>query len=608
MFPDQSGMRKAAVLFTLIVCIILQTSCEKKVEKSSTPTAQKRVDRLPLPADALLADITGVPGGRLVSASFTEPKTFNQLLFEETDSQTYNQLMSPGLTRLNLLTQEPEPALAKSWESSEDHLTWTFHLRKGLQWSDGAPFTADDVLFTMSIVNDHKIPSGVQDALTVQEKPIAWNKIDDLTVTATLPSLFVTFLRELDGATCPIIAKHKWEPVYRAGKFQETMQVNMNPADFVGIGAFRLKQYHPGQKLVLTRNPYYWKKDRNGNRLPYLDEIDFLMLSSLDQIQLKVQNGEIDTYYNIRPEDVDGIKQKSKQLKVAIMNVGPALDFEGIFLNQNGGRNPQNGKPYLDPIKKEWFSDVNFRHALSQAINRDALVRNAVFGKGIPAWGPESVSNRKWYSEDIVKDPYDPGKALDKLRLSGFQQKTDGSGSLKLFDKHGNEVRFSLHTNAGNSTRNTECTLIASDLSKLGIQVDYTPLDFNNLVDRITKNFDYDAILMGLTHDDVDPASGANVWLSNGTLHFWYPAQKTPHTEWEKRIDELMNLQLSTFDYATRKKYYDEVQRIMTEQEPMIFTITQYIFVSAKERLGNLRPTVSRHRTLWNADELYWKQ
>jgi peptide/nickel transport system substrate-binding protein len=222
--------------------------------------------------------------------------------------------------------------------------------------------------------------------------------------------------------------------------------------------------------------------------------------------------------------------------------------------------------------------------------------------------GPESVSNRKWYSDNIVKYPYDPGKALELLLSSGFQQKFDSSGNPKLLDQRGNEVRFTLNTNSGNSTRNTECNLIASDLAKLGMHVDYAPLDFNSLVDRVTATFDFDAILLGLTHDDVDPTSGTNVWLSNGTLHFWCPSQKSPHTTWEKQIDELMNLQMSTFDTVNRKKYYDEVQRIMTEQQPMIFTITQFIFVCAKEELGNLKPSVSRHRTLWNADELYWKR
>ena len=149
------------------------------------------------------------------------------LTYSEEAGQMLNQLMNPGLTRLNLVTQQPEPALAKSWENSDDFLTWTFHLRKGLLWSDGKPFTADDVLFTMQLVNDKNIDSGAKDALL--DGTIQWTKIDDYTVQAKLPEVFVPFLRQLDGGIVPIIPKHKWEQSYKDGKFAESMQVSMDP-------------------------------------------------------------------------------------------------------------------------------------------------------------------------------------------------------------------------------------------------------------------------------------------------------------------------------------------------------------------------------------------
>ena len=110
-----------------------------------------------------------------------------------------------------------------------------------------------------------------------------------------------------------------------------------------------------------------------------------------------------------------------------------------------------------------------------------------------------------------------------------------------------------------------------------------------------------------MSHDDIDPASGMNIWPTHGSAHFWWPRQKTPATPWEKRIDELMRLQVGTLDYEERKKHYDEVQQILADQVPMIFTVNELVWVFAKEKIGNLKPSVSRHRTLWNADELYWK-
>jgi peptide/nickel transport system substrate-binding protein len=139
------------------------------------------------------------------------------------------------------------------------------------------------------------------------------------------------------------------------------------------------------------------------------------------------------------------------------------------------------------------------------------------------------------------------------------------------------------------------------------MQAEVTILDFNAIQNKILSQFDYDAILLGLSHNDIDPTEVSNIWFSNGTVHFWWPEEKTPATDWEKRIDELMQLQQNEPEYSIRKKYYDEVQQIVSDQVPVIYTVNQFIYACAKNKIGNLRPTVARHRTLWNADELYWQ-
>jgi peptide/nickel transport system substrate-binding protein len=559
----------------------------------------------PIPEDAEKLSITGKHGGKLVSATLTEIKTFNTLTFTEEAGIMLNQLMNPGLTRFNPLTQEIEPGLAKSWEKTDDLREWTFHLRKGLKWSDGHPFNADDVLFTMQIVNDKNVNTGARDSLL--DGRIQWAKLDDYTVKAKLPSPFVPFLRALDPAIVAIVPKHKWERIYKEGKFEEAMQVNMDPHDYVCLGAFKLKTYKPGQYFTIERNPQFWKIDKNGKRLPYLDEITFLMLPTQDQIFLKMLNGDIDTFYGLRPEDVEPLRQKEEAIRLKVLRVGPSYEVEGLWFNQNGGMNTKNGKPYVNPVKRSWFTDVNFRRAVSHAINRENIVQNAYFGRAFPAWGMESTANTIWINEKITRYPYDPEKAVQLLKASGFTQKTDSLGKKKLYDKKGNEVRYSLYTNSGNSSRATQCNLITSDLARIGMQVEMTILDFKTLVPKINSSYDYDAILMSLTNNDLDPHGGSNVWKSSGQVHFWWPMQKTPATSWEKRIDELFELQANELNHAKRKQYYDEVQLIVSEQVPMIYTITQIIHVAAKENLGNLKPAVARHRTLWNGEELYWQ-
>jgi peptide/nickel transport system substrate-binding protein len=385
------------------------------------------------------------------------------------------------------------------------------------------------------------------------------------------------------------------------------MQLDMDPRDFVSMGGFRLKQYKPGESFTLTRNPHYWKKDQNGVRLPYLDEITFLIIPKQDQLLLRMRNGEIDTYQSIRPQDVNDLKERRNSTQLEVIRLGPSYENEQLFFNQNGDKNPKTGKYYLSPLKRTWFTDLNFRKAISHAINRQTIAQNALYGHASIVYGPESPSNSLWYYDQISTYPYDPQKSIELLKSSGFKQKAEASGKIALFDRSGNRVRFSLNTNADNTTRNTACTLIVSDLAKIGILVDYVPLDFGTLGERVTSSFDYDAVLLSLSHDDVDPAAGMNIWMSSGTLHFWWPAQKKPATAWEERIDSLMNLQIGVFDYQKRKQYYNEVQQILAEQQPIIFTTNQILHVVAKKSLGNFQPSIARHRTLWNADELFWE-
>jgi peptide/nickel transport system substrate-binding protein len=178
---------------------------------------------------------------------------------------------------------------------------------------------------------------------------------------------------------------------------------------------------------------------------------------------------------------------------------------------------------------------------------------------------------------------------------------------MELYDKNGNRVRFSLYTNAGNSVRNTECLLIVSDLAKLGIAIDYKVLDFATLVQYVDRTFQYDAVLLGLNRTDIDPGERRNMLLSSGALHFWWPRQEKPFTPWEGEIDQLMLKTMSTSNTALRKQYYSRVQRILSEQQPMIFTIHPYVFVCVRAGLENIKPSILRHRTLWNAEELYWE-
>jgi peptide/nickel transport system substrate-binding protein len=148
--------------------------------------------------------------------------------------------------------------------------------------------------------------------------------------------------------------------------------------------------------------------------------------------------------------------------------------------------------------------------------------------------------------------------------------------------------------------------LIQEDLKRLGVRLIFQPITFNALTDKIQSTFDYEALLLGLGGGGTDPAASMNVLKSDGFTHFWFPRQKAPSTEWEARIDFLMNAQIKTIKYEERKKYFDEVQEILHRESPFIFTVAPLTYAAIRSDVRNLKPTVlSNNRLTWNAEELY---
>jgi peptide/nickel transport system substrate-binding protein len=200
-----------------------------------------------------------------------------------------------------------------------------------------------------------------------------------------------------------------------------------------------------------------------------------------------------------------------------------------------------------------------------------------------------------------------PARSLDNarqlLRSGGFSWNANG----QLIDRTGQTVEFSIITSSSNAQRAKIATLMQDDLSHLGIQVHVVPLDFRALIDRVFQTFDYDAAIMGLGGGDADPNPEMNVWMSSGTSHLWRMNEAKPATAWELEIDQLMNEQMFTLDYHKRKKLYDRVQQIISEQMPFIFLAAPNILSGAKAEIGNFKPALLDHNTLWNCDQLYFR-
>jgi peptide/nickel transport system substrate-binding protein len=227
------------------------------------------------------------------------------------------------------------------------------------------------------------------------------------------------------------------------------------------------------------------------------------------------------------------------------------------------------------------------------------MARIAFRGHARPAIGPVSPANKFWFNAKLQPHPFDQKAALQLLTQDGFHL-TDGA----LRDHEGHPVEFSIITNAGNKYRERMATMIQQDLAGIGVKVNVVTLDFPSLIERITSSFNYEACLLGLVNDELDPNAQMNIWLSSSDTHQWNPSQKTPATAWEAEIDKLMRAQAATLDPKKRKEAYDRVQEIAWQQEPFIYLVNKNALSAVSSSLHNAHPVVLRPQVYWNIDQL----
>ncbi|MGB7352019.1 MAG: ABC transporter substrate-binding protein [Candidatus Acidiferrales bacterium] len=581
-------MGEAILRKSVAVCLFAVCVCAFGV--GSGRAAQGKEDLM------VTSNAPGRFGGSITVAVRSDPKTLNPVLAVDEATREIIDCMNADLIHINRETQQTEAALAKSWSVSHDGMTYTLHLRRGVRFSDGQPFTADDVVFSFQLYLDEKIHSSQRDLLVIGGKPIFVEKIDDYTVRFQLAQPYAAAERIFDGLA--ILPKHLLESAYKSGTFAQSWGVSMPPSQFAGLGPFRLKEYVPGQHIVLERNPYYWKADRQGHRLPYIDELVFLFVPSEDAQVIRFQAGDTDLLSRFSAENFAVLQREQAAKGYKLEYMGPGLEYNFLFFNLNDltGKNlPQIAQ------KQAWFQDLRFRQAISAAIDREGIVRLVYNGRATPLWSQVTPGNKMWVDASLAHPSQSLDHARELLKSAGFSWNSAGS----LMDSHGQPVEFSILTSSSNAERMKMATLIQADLTQLGMNVHVVSLDFGAMVDRLLNSFDYEAAMMGLASGDADPTSEMNVWLSSGGTHLWDLTESKPATPWEAQMDQLMNEQLITLNYARRKHLYDQVQEIVAQDLPVICLASPHILIGAKDRIGNFHPAILAPYALWNVEELY---
>lgn len=519
-----------------------------------------------------------LPKNMLVTAVVSDPKTFNPILANETSSTDVLDPIFAGLTRVNPYTFQIEPDLAQSWTISKNKKIITMYLRKGIYFSDGKPFTANDVVFTFKVIYSPDVLSSFRDLFTINGKQIKVQRINDYTVRFILPAPFYPFLESL---SIPVLPEHVLEKPLLDNMFEKTWNIFTPPKDIVGLGPYTMTSYVPSQFIMFKANPYYYEKDEHDVGLPYIKKRAMLIVQNQDAQYVKFISGETDIY-NPRPQEVALLKSMSRKRHFIVKDIG--LDTGIMFISFN--RNPRHyiKEGRINP-KYRWFTNIDFLKAVAHSIDKQAIINDVYRGYGEPAVSfiPRNVPVYHLSMPDYV---YNLNKAKVLLKKGGFYWKDN-----KLYDANNNRVEFDFFTNSGNEQRERIAAIILADLTKLGMKVNYKPIDFNTLVEKLTTNFDWDCVLIALT-GGYEPHNGANVLLSSGMLHIWDPLQKRPATKWEAEIDKLMMKGAEEYNIKKRAIYYKKVQQILHQQLPLIPLVRQEDFVAYTERLEDYRPTV----------------
>jgi peptide/nickel transport system substrate-binding protein len=521
------------------------------------------------------------PAQRLVSATISDPKTFNPLLVVDGASAAAVGDLFEGLARLNPVTTEMEPRLAEKWEISADGTVYTFHLRHDVRWHDGVALTAADVAFTFDAIFDDRVPNSSKHTLLIDGQRVKTEIADDFTIRLILPRPFAPLINALGF---DILPKHILGPALQNGTFAQSWGIDTPPEQIIGTGPYRMARYVPAQFIEFRRNSDYWMKDDAGKPLPYLDLQTVLVVPNQDTMYLKFLSGQTDTHAP-RPEEVGDLRAKATELKIAVQDVGLDTGSQFVAFNRNPQHFVQNGK--ADP-RLTWFTDPNFLKALAHAIDKQSMIVNCLNGYGKPAVAEISPENKLYHNPKLQDYAYDLDEARRLLKEGGY---IDRNGDGVIEDGAGNPIEFTLNTNAGNQVRERMCSMLKEDWTKLGMKVNYRPLEFTTLVEKLDHTFDWDAVLIGFT-GTTEPNNGANMLRSSGNLHLWNPNQPAPATPWEAEIDKLLEQGSREIDVQKRPPYYWRIQEILHQQLPLIETVRATQFTAYKKSIQNFHPTV----------------
>ena len=531
----------------------------------------------------------GEVGGEWRATINNDPKTFNTLTARDADSRAVIDPLYDFLADYDPYTREWLPNLAAfetEIDEEQDKLRVIFTLRDDLYWTlpgqarrEGVQATADDVVFWYDQIEgnrDLQQPGYAQQFVNMadgSQERITIEKIDRLSFAFNYPRIVANPILSSNMDFGP---RHIYQPVLEAEGIegvQNLFSVDTGVTTIPSIGELHIVEYTPGVRVVMQRNPNYWKLDDNATALPYIERFAVRIVPDVNAEFLLFKQGDNDSY-TARPEDLDELLA-AENADYSVYNGGATLGAGMLVINQN-----PNG---LEEYKYNWFIRKEFRQALSSLLNRERIVDQVYRGLAEPAHHFFARPN-PFFDEDIkLKYTYNPRRAIRLLRALDIRPDDEG----QMRDADGNPIEFDIIMGAENNVGIDIANIFADELAQVGIVLNVRPIDFQKLVESLTVTYDWEAVLLG-GWVNYWPSSGSNVWQSSGNFHLWHPLQAEPASEWEARVDELYNEGRFSTDRRAAKRIYDEYQQLLLEQLPILYTVHALSFSAVRDRWDNV--------------------
>ncbi len=590
----RSGRSVRRIIAICVMCTLMVAACgreELTEEEALAMRTQTREDILSRTVERFGGGefAIGTVGGTWTGSINNDPRSFNTLTARDADTGTVISGLFDFLADYDAHTREWTPNLASfdvQVNEADQSMRVVFTLRDDLYWTtpgqtreEGVKVTSDDVIFWYDEINGDpnlqqpgfaqqfiELPDGTRDRIRIE-------RIDDRRFAFIYPRAIADPILSSNMQFGP---RHRYEPVKREQGVEGVLNlfsVDTDVRTIPSIGQYHLVEYSPGVRVVAQRNPNYWRTDAAGTSLPYIERLIYRVVPDRNTEFLLFRDGSKDSY-SPRPEDLEPLLSVPNP-DYTVFNGGESLGSSFITFNQNPNA--------LNPMVYSWFIQTEFRQAMSSLINRERIATQVYRGLATPAEHFFARVNPMFDPDIRLEFTFNPERAVELLASIGITR--DSAGVMRDWD--GNPIEFTVNVGVENEIWVDIMNIFADELSEVGITARVRPIDFQNLVERLTSTYDWEVVGVALGVN-YWPSSGSNVWQSSGNFHLWHPLQESPATEWQARIDYLYNAGRFTIDPVRRKEIYDEYQRILLTQLPVMYLVHPLSFLAVRDRWDNV--------------------